>query len=487
MPRRQESSAPIGDGIFGVSIDTVDVMRQGNRESLISFYAAGIGVMFLLFSITGASGSLLDEVDSGTLDRVLSTRVGMSGLLAGKWMFLTLMGAAQLTLMFLWGRIAFGLDLFHHVPGFVVMTAFTAAAAAGFGLVLATAARTRAQLSGMSTIIILIMSSMGGSMFPRFLMSETMQKIGLVTFNAWALDGYLKVFWRNAPLVALWPQLLVLAGLTLAFLAIARTFARRWEPEDLYFVVGEVDTESFGHPVERAAVDAEHLRGAGAVAADLLDARGAGSGARSRRATADRRTAVRAGRARPPRVNGRSAMSIDRAAAEDDEPLDRVLQLANVARPVDTQVSAATASGVKSTRRPARLQALLRETSRSGAGCLRGDRGAPAPWIDDHAEAIEEILPEPLLRRPRARDRTLVAATTRTSTLTMRLAPTGRTSPSCSTRSSLTCSAGEVSPISSRNTVPPLRLFEDALRIGDRAGERAARVAEQLRLEHAFR
>jgi ABC-2 type transport system permease protein len=60
-------------------------------------------------------------------------------------------------------------------------------------------------------------------------MSETMQKIGLVTFNAWALDGYLKVFWRNAPLVALWPQLLVLAGLTLAFLAIARTFARRWE------------------------------------------------------------------------------------------------------------------------------------------------------------------------------------------------------------------------------------------------------------------
>ena len=63
---------------------------------------------------------------------------------------------------------------------------------------LATLARTRAQLSGMSTIIILTMSALGGSMFPRFLMSETMQKIGLLTFNAWALDGYLKVFWRNA-------------------------------------------------------------------------------------------------------------------------------------------------------------------------------------------------------------------------------------------------------------------------------------------------
>ena len=216
-------------GGFGIGIDTVDVMRKGNSESLVSFYAAGVGVMFLLFSVAGASGTLLDEVDSGTLDRLLSTRVGMGGLLAGKWVFLTMMGVFQLTIMFLWGRIAFGLDLFSHLPGFFVMTAITAAAAAAFGLVLATIARTRAQLSGMSTIIILIMSSLGGSMFPRFLMSETMQQFGLFTFNAWALDGYLKVFWRNAPLWQLWPQVLVLGGLTLVFLAAARTFARRWE------------------------------------------------------------------------------------------------------------------------------------------------------------------------------------------------------------------------------------------------------------------
>jgi ABC-2 type transport system permease protein len=218
-----------GGGIMGIGIETVDVMRQGKSDSLVSFYAAGVGVMFLLFSVTGASGALLDEVDSGTLDRVLSTRVGMTGLLAGKWLFLTLVGLSQLTVMFLWGRLAFGLDLFHHLPGFFVMTIFTASAAAGFGLMLATLARTRAQLSGLSTIIILTMSSLGGSMFPRFLMSETMQKFGLLTFNAWALDGYLKVFWRNAALWQLWPQVLVLAMLAAVFMTLARTFARRWE------------------------------------------------------------------------------------------------------------------------------------------------------------------------------------------------------------------------------------------------------------------
>jgi ABC-2 type transport system permease protein len=228
-PGDSQGTAAAGQGAFGIGVDTVDVMRQGQSESLVSFYAAGVGVMFLLFSVSGASGSLLDEVDTGTLDRVLSTRLGMTGLLAAKWLFLTVMGVAQLTVMFTWGRIAFGLELEKHLPGFFVMTAFTAAAAAGFGLLLATVARTRAQLSGMSTIIILTMSAVGGSMFPRFLMSETMQRFGLLTFNAWALDGYLKVFWRNAPIWALWPQVLVLTGLTLVFMMAARLFARRWE------------------------------------------------------------------------------------------------------------------------------------------------------------------------------------------------------------------------------------------------------------------
>jgi ABC-2 type transport system permease protein len=186
--------------------------------------------MFLLFSsVAGAGGVLLDEAESGTLERLLSTNIGMAGVLMGKWIFLTLVGFAQLLVMFTWGQLVFGLPLSSHIPGFIVMTATTAGAAAALGLVLATLARSRAQLSGFSTILILTMSALGGSMFPRFLMTETMQRIGLVTFNAWALDGYLKVFWRDAPLWQLWPQVLVLGGLTVIFLTAARLMARRWE------------------------------------------------------------------------------------------------------------------------------------------------------------------------------------------------------------------------------------------------------------------
>ena len=74
--------------------------------------------------------------------------------------------------VFLWGWLVFQVELWSHIPGFLVMTIVTAAAAAAFGIMLGTLCRTRGQLAGMSTTVILLMSAVGGSMFPRFAMSE---------------------------------------------------------------------------------------------------------------------------------------------------------------------------------------------------------------------------------------------------------------------------------------------------------------------------
>lgn len=52
---------------------------------------------------------------------------------------------------------------------------------------------------------------------------------GLLTINAWAIDGFTKVFWRDEPLPHLWPQVLVLVGIAIVLFAIARRLARRWE------------------------------------------------------------------------------------------------------------------------------------------------------------------------------------------------------------------------------------------------------------------
>jgi len=123
----------------------------------------------------------------------------------------------------------FHLDLFSHIPGFIVMGLSAAVAVAAFCMLLASLCHTRAQLGAVSTLLILIMSSVGGSMFPRYLMPPAMQKAGLFTINAWAIDGFTKVFWRDLPVTALWPQVSVLLAVGLVLFLAARRIARRWE------------------------------------------------------------------------------------------------------------------------------------------------------------------------------------------------------------------------------------------------------------------
>ena len=224
------SSTSSGSGFNGIiSVQTRSVVGESQNKPMISYYAAAVGVMFLLFTASSSAGALLDEADSGTLDRVLSSRIGMTTLLAGKLTYNTMLAFTQLTAMFVFGWAVFHLDLWTHIPGFLVMGLSTAFAVAAFGMLLASLAKTRAQLGAISTLLILTMSSIGGSMFPRYLMSDAMQKAGQFTLNSWAIDGFTKVFWRDQPVTALWPQVAVLLGAGAVLFLLARRFARRWE------------------------------------------------------------------------------------------------------------------------------------------------------------------------------------------------------------------------------------------------------------------
>ena len=229
-PRGNGTAAPAAGANAGlIAVETSDVVGGKKKNPTVTFYAAGLGVMFLLFSATGAGGALIEEAESGTLDRILSTRVSMTRLLLGKLLYLAAIGVAQLCLMFVWGALFFGLELWNHLPGFFVMTLATAAVSSAFGLMLASVCRSRMQLVALSNLSILLMSALGGSLFPRFLMSEKLQKIGLITLNAWALDGFQKIFWRDEPVWAIWPQVAVLVGLGVVFFLVARRVAERWE------------------------------------------------------------------------------------------------------------------------------------------------------------------------------------------------------------------------------------------------------------------
>ena len=212
--------------------------KTNEPRSLVAFYMAGIGVMFLLFSTTGAAGSLLDDEEAGILDRVLCTPMGMGSLLVANWLWVTILGLISMVVLMLFATFVFGLGPWtgSRVVAAIVVTVFTASAASGFGMLLASLCRTRAQLGGISTIVILVMSALGGSMIPRFLMPDFVQNMSVLTFNAWAVEGYLDVFWYSGVndglgslLGRMSGSLGILGGMTVACMFAARLFARRWE------------------------------------------------------------------------------------------------------------------------------------------------------------------------------------------------------------------------------------------------------------------
>jgi ABC-2 type transport system permease protein len=238
--RKQVPAAPIRSVAYAPSsnpfpstelptIQSVDILGSKKTNPVIAMYAAGIAVMFLLFSATTASGSLLEERENSTLDRLLCSRLSMDQLLLGKWAYLTIVGIVQMVFMFSWGALVFGIDLFNHLEGFFAMTLVTAGASSSFALLLASMCKSRTQLSWISTIVILSMSALGGSMVPRYLMSESMQRAGMLTFNAWALEGYNKIFWRDLQLHDIELELGVLTLCGFCFIVGARLFAIRWE------------------------------------------------------------------------------------------------------------------------------------------------------------------------------------------------------------------------------------------------------------------
>ena len=219
---------PVDRAVLQIRVENPQSTFQENPR--IAMYAAGIAVLFLLFSSTGNAATLLEEAETGTLDRIMVGKANIFHIIGGKWLGIFLLGMVQISVMFLWAEVIFKIQLWKHLDGFFVMTCCTSAATASLAILMATLCNSRPQLNAVSIVLILSMSAMGGSMIPRFVMSDRMKEIGQWTFNAWALDGYQKVFWYQAPLASLRTEVTVLLGSALVMGGAALVFSQRWQP-----------------------------------------------------------------------------------------------------------------------------------------------------------------------------------------------------------------------------------------------------------------
>jgi len=185
--------------LFAFIFGKMDNSEENHLVSLVHS-VAGISVMMLLFSVAGIGGSLLDEKQEGVLKKLLCSPIPPDYILLGKLVFAIIISIIQLSIMFIYAWLIFGLDIMHHLPSLILIILTMAFACSGLGIVLAAFAKTRQQVQGLSSIIVLIMSGIGGSMIPLFVMPEIIQKIAVFTVNYWGIQGIYDIFWKLVPL-----------------------------------------------------------------------------------------------------------------------------------------------------------------------------------------------------------------------------------------------------------------------------------------------
>lgn len=210
-----------------VPMTTTDIRPTGRPQ--ISYWLAqtvcGNAIMMLMFGLVACGQTLLREREEGTLSRLLTSRLPRSSILWGKALLASLMGAAQLLVVFAFGSLVFGVNFLADPITLLVVSAATIFAITGFGIVVAAWAKTQKQAEGLSTVIILVMSALGGAWFPIQMVDLPFvaQLVTRSTLTHWAMSSYQGMLWYSKPWTD--PSMLTSLGVLVGFGAIALAVA----------------------------------------------------------------------------------------------------------------------------------------------------------------------------------------------------------------------------------------------------------------------
>lgn len=211
----EDTTGNIFDGM--INFESVQLVGKSISNPGVTRIVGGWAIMFLLFSLTGTATSLFEEKADGTLKRILCMPVKRSQILWSKYIYSMLLGIVQLSVMFLFAWAAFDVDIFSNFLNLIIVIICSAAAAVSFGMIITSFAKSINQANGISTLLILVISALGGSWFPVSLLPDWMQILAKGTLTYWSVEAFMQVLWRGADFTAIAPHILVL--LSTAFIA----------------------------------------------------------------------------------------------------------------------------------------------------------------------------------------------------------------------------------------------------------------------------
>ena len=187
----------------------------------------GNGVLFILLNCVMSGGmGLAQEKRRNTLDRLMVSPMSRGSILLGKVLGLYLVGLLQAAVIFGFGVVV-GVAL-GDVLGVVLVTLLFILVGCSLGLMIAALARREENVQLIGGPVAMVMTALGGGLFPYSMSPPWMQKIALLFPTGWAMEAYHQLLWQGKRWESVVGNLVVLAAFAAVFLAVGIR-RLRWE------------------------------------------------------------------------------------------------------------------------------------------------------------------------------------------------------------------------------------------------------------------
>ena len=153
-----------------------------------TYFAAGMAVFFLLFTVQFGVSSLIEERSEGTLSRLLAAPVRRTAILVGKLLTSVVLGVVSLTVLVVATSILLGASWGSPV-GVAMLILAGVLAATGITSVVASLAKTSEQAGSWQAVVAVSLGLLGGAFFPIQQSGSFMATASLVTPHAWFIRG----------------------------------------------------------------------------------------------------------------------------------------------------------------------------------------------------------------------------------------------------------------------------------------------------------
>jgi ABC-2 type transport system permease protein len=184
--------------------------------SIMSSLAPGFALFFAFFLISHLASTVIDERETGTLRRLITSPVSRVAILFGKALPFVFVTMVQITFILMLCNLMFGMELGNQPLALALIILCIGLAVAGLGILVAAVVRSGTAANVGAMLVAMVLGAVSGCMMPQVKVEGLM----LITPHYWALEGIQNVIARGMGLEGVLTQAGILLGMAVLFFVI---------------------------------------------------------------------------------------------------------------------------------------------------------------------------------------------------------------------------------------------------------------------------